>query len=136
MQINLPFVLMRRHYLILDIQKIYPVPQRRHCHYLLRLLGIQMFLKKYCCGGSVAKSCPSLWSHRLQQARLLCPPLSPKFMPFELVMLSNHISLCHPVLLLPSIFSSSETFSISLLFTSGDQSTGTSASNSQEQKAS
>ena len=136
MQINFPFVLMRRHYLIPDTQKTYPLFQRRHCHYLLSLLGIQMFLKKYCCGCSVAKSCLSLWSHRLQQARLLCPPLSPKFMPFESVMLSNHIILCHPVLLLPSIFSSSESFSISWLFTSGDQSIGTSTSNSQEQKAS
>ena len=35
----------------------------------------------------------------------------PKPMSIELVMLSNHLSLCHPLLLLPSIFSSIRVFS-------------------------
>ena len=34
-----------------------------------------------------------------------------KFMSLESVMLSNHLSLCHPLLLLPSIFSSIRVFS-------------------------
>ena len=34
-----------------------------------------------------------------------------KFMPIELVMLSNHLILCHPLLLLPSIFPSIRVFS-------------------------
>jgi len=35
----------------------------------------------------------------------------PKFMYIELVMLSNHLILCHPLLLLPSIFPSIGVFS-------------------------
>ena len=34
-----------------------------------------------------------------------------KLLPFELVMLSNHLILCHPLLLLPSIFPSIRVFS-------------------------
>ena len=34
-----------------------------------------------------------------------------KFMSIELLMLSNHFILCHPLLLLPSIFSSIKVFS-------------------------
>ena len=34
-----------------------------------------------------------------------------KFIPIELVMLSNHLILCHPILLLPSIFPSIRVFS-------------------------
>ena len=54
-----------------------------------------------------------LWG--LQHARLLCPSLSSrsllKFMSIELVMLSNHLILCHPLLLLPSTFFSIKVFS-------------------------
>ena len=46
-----------------------------------------------------------------------------KLMSIELVMPSNHLILCCPLLLLPSIF-----HSISQLFTSGGQSIGTSTS--------
>ena len=49
----------------------------------------------------------SLWPHGLQHARLPCLSLSPsllKLMCTELVILSNHLILCHPLLLLPSIF--------------------------------
>ena len=38
-----------------------------------------------------------------------------KFMSTELVMLSNHLILCHPLLLLPSIFHSIRVFSIELV---------------------
>ena len=52
-----------------------------------------------------------------------------KLMFIELVKLSNHLILCCPFLLLPSIFSSiSGSFPISWLFTSGGQSIGASAS--------
>ena len=51
-----------------------------------------------------------------------------KLMSFELVMQSNHLILCHPLLLLPSIFCSIKVFSNELLFTSGGQSMGASAS--------
>ena len=44
--------------------------------------------------------------HGLQHTRLPCPSPSrslPKFMSIESVMPSNHLILCHPFLLLPSI---------------------------------
>ena len=52
--------------------------------------------------------------HRLQHARLPCPP-SPRVCsnscPIESVMPSNHLILCHPLLFLPSIFPSIRVFS-------------------------
>ena len=50
-----------------------------------------------------------------------------KLMPIESVMPSNHLILCHPLLLLPSIFPSIN-ISMSWFFASGSQSIGTSAS--------
>ena len=41
---------------------------------------------------------------------------------------SNHLILCHPLLLLPSVFPSIKVFSMSQFFTSGGQSIGASAS--------
>ena len=68
--------------------------------------------KLICC--SVAQSCLTLQPHRLQHARLRCPSPSPsllKLMSIESVMPSNHLILCHPLLLLPSIFPSIGVFS-------------------------
>ena len=51
----------------------------------------------------------SLRPHGLQHARLLCPSLSQSlltFMSIESVMLFNHLILCCPLLLLPSVFPS------------------------------
>ena len=79
----------------------------------------------------------SLQPYGLQRAGLLCPPLSPgvcsnscllKFI--ELVMLFNHLFLCHPHLLLPSVFIGIGSFSVSHLFESGGRSTGASAATS------
>ena len=57
----------------------------------------------------------SLWPHGLQHARLPCPSSTPgacsKLMSIKLVMSSNHLILCHPLLLLPSIFLSIRVFS-------------------------
>ena len=60
----------------------------------------------------------SLRPHGLQQARLLCPSPSPSPSPspiftmsIELVMPSNHLILCRPLLLLLSIFPSIRFFS-------------------------
>ena len=50
-----------------------------------------------------------------------------KFMSIETVMPSNHLILCRPLLLLPSIFPNIRVF-FSQLFTSGGQSIGASAS--------
>ena len=52
----------------------------------------------------------------------------PKPMSIESVMLSNCLILCHPFLLLPSIFPASESFPKSWLFTSDGQSIGISVS--------
>ena len=54
----------------------------------------------------------------------------PKPMSIVLVMPSNHLILCHPLLLLPSIFPSIRVFSMSQLFAWGGQSIGVSASTS------
>ena len=51
-----------------------------------------------------------------------------KLMYIQLVMPSNHLILCHPLLLLPSIFLASGSFLMSQFFTSGGQSIGVSAS--------
>ena len=51
-----------------------------------------------------------------------------KFMPTESVMLSNHLILCLPLLLLPSSSPALESFLMSWLFASGGQSIGASAS--------
>ena len=51
-----------------------------------------------------------------------------KLMSVELVMPSNHIILCRPLLLLPSVFASIRVFSNESLFASGDRSVGASAS--------
>ena len=56
----------------------------------------------------------SLWPHGLQHARLPCPSISQSLlnlMSTESVMPSNHLILCHPFLLLPSIFPSIRVFS-------------------------
>ena len=54
----------------------------------------------------------------------------PKPMFIELMMPSNHLILCRPLLLPPSIFPSIRVFSMSQLFASGGQSIGVSASTS------
>ena len=51
----------------------------------------------------------------------------PKPMSIESVMPSNHLILCSPILLLPSIFPVSGSFQMSQFFTSGGQSIGVSA---------
>ena len=56
----------------------------------------------------------SLQPHGLQHARPPCPsptPSLPKPMSIESVMPSNHLILCRPLLLLPSIFPSFRVFS-------------------------
>jgi len=57
----------------------------------------------------------SLRPHGLQHVRLPCPSPTPrsllKLMSIELVMPSNHLTLCHHLLFLPSIFPSIKVFS-------------------------
>ena len=51
-----------------------------------------------------------------------------KFMSIELVMLSNHLIICHPLPLFFQSFPASGSFPVSWLFVSGSQSIGASAS--------
>ena len=56
----------------------------------------------------------SLWPHELQHARPPCPSATPGVHPNPCplsVMESNHLILCHPLLLLPSVFPSIRFFS-------------------------
>ena len=63
-----------------------------------------------CCWCSVSQSCPTLWPHGLQHARIPCPSPSPRACsnscPLNQWSHSNHLVLCHPLFLLPSIFPS------------------------------
>ena len=87
-----------------------------------------------CCCFSDTNSCPTLFD-----PKKCSMPGFPVFhyLPgfaqtqvIESVMPSKHLILCHPLLLLscPQSFLASGSFPVSQLFTSGDQSTGTSAS--------
>ena len=81
---------------------------------------------------SVAQWSQTLRSHGSQHARLPCPSPSPRAcsnsVSIKSVMLSNHLILRHPLLLLPSIFPSSKVFSNESALLSGGQSIGASAS--------
>ena len=85
---------------------------------------------KCCC--SVAKSCPTLWPHGLQHARLLCPSLFPGVCSGSCPL--SH--WCHPAILSSvtafssclQSFPASGSFPMSQLFASDSQSTGASAS--------
>ena len=61
-----------------------------------------------------------LWPHESQHTRSFCPSptpgVHPDSRPFESVMPSNHLILCHPLLLLPSIFPRIRVFSKELAF--------------------
>ena len=66
--------------------------------------------------GSLAQSCPTLCDPMNQGARQASLSItnsrsSLKLTSIELVMPSNHLILCHPLLLLPSIFPSIRVFS-------------------------
>ena len=109
-----------------------------YCYYLLTLFisykvnsgSTGSFLYFSCCTSSTHRRvssvqfshsvvCDSLQPHGLQHARLPCPsPNSQsllKLMSVELVMSSNHLILCRPLLLLPSIFPSIRIFSNELV---------------------
>ena len=83
-----------------------------------------------CCHYSVTKSCLPLCNpmyYSMSGSSVLHFWSLLKFMSIELVMLSNHLILCLPLLLLPSIFPASGSFPLSWLFTSDGQSIGASA---------
>ena len=91
-----------------------------HCHGIfifhssvdghLVCLHLLAFMNNCCC--SVTKLCPTLCDS--VDCRLLSTTISSsllRFMSIELVMLSNHLILCRPLLLLPSVFPSIKVFS-------------------------
>ena len=87
----------------------------------------------FCCSvqfSSVARSCPTLWPHctaACQASLSITNSQSlPKLVSIESLMPSNHLILCRPLLLLPSIFPNT----MSQLFASGGQNVGVSASTS------
>ena len=74
---------------------------------------ITVYVPNSCCC-LISKLCLTLRPHGLQHARLPCPSLSPnllRLMSIESMMPSNHLILCHLLLLLPSIFRSIRVFS-------------------------
>ena len=81
---------------------------------------------------SVTQSCPTLWTPwtAAHQASLSITNSQspPKPMSIASVMSSNHLILCHPLPLLPSMFPRIRVFSNESLFASGGQSIGASAS--------
>ena len=125
------------------------------CIYILKLLGkklsisgkdtpcpppISVHILIYRCRLQVISSVQSLghvWLFAAPQTTARQASLSitncqslPKPMSIESVMPSNHLMLCRPLLLLPSIFPSIRAFQMSQLFESGGQSIGVSASTS------
>ena len=74
----------------------------------------------------------SLRPHGLQQVRSPCPITNSwsllRLVSIELVMPSNHLIFCCPLLLLPSVFPSIRSFLMNQFFASGGQSIGASAS--------
>ena len=74
---------------------------------------------------SISVMSDSLWPHELQQARLQSLL---RLISIELVMPSNHLILCWPLLLCLQSFPASGSFQRSQFFTSGGQSIGVSAS--------
>ena len=69
----------------------------------------------------------TLWTQQVSLSFTISQSLF-KLMSIELVMLSNHLILCCPLLLLPSVFPASGSFLVSQFFASGGQSIGASAS--------
>ena len=69
------------------------------CVFVVQLLsGVQLFVNPW------TAACQASLSFTVSRS-------SPRFMSFELVMPSNHLILCHPLLLLPSVFPSIRGFS-------------------------
>ena len=92
---------------------------RKHLQYACYLVGAQYLLITYSVLLRLVQSNPSgmsdsLRPHGVQHTRPPCPSPAPGVCSnssIELVMSSNHFNLCHPLLLLASIFPSMRVFS-------------------------
>ena len=110
-----------------------PSPQfrcrRLNLWYFWMWLYLETGLLRGCC--SVTQSCRTLWDPMdwSTPGFLYFTQTLLKLKSIELMMLSNHLILCHPLFLLPSIFLSIRVFFLrNCLFASGGQSFGASAS--------
>ena len=80
-----------------------------------------------CCSVSCVQLFATLWTAACQSSLSITNSQSLlKLMSTELVMSSNNLILCHPLLLLPSIFPASESFQMSQHFATSGQSFGVS----------
>ena len=115
----------------LEWHKLYLISQRMEnweagsqINFLIQLGSVQI--------SSVAQLCPTLSWTATSRASLSITNSRSFFqlISIELVMSSNHLSLYHPLLLLPSVFPSirSGSFQMSQYFSPGGQSIGVSAS--------
>ena len=94
-------------------EKTNKLTKQKPCNLLLQFSSVQSLSRVWLCD-PMNRSTPGLPVHHQL----------PKFtqtMSIELVMPSNHLILCHPLLLLPSIFLSIRVFQMSQLFASGGQ---------------
>ena len=82
---------------------------------ILIIMSIQINIQFSSVQFSCSVVSDSLWPHGLQYARPPCPSPTPgvysNSCPLSPVMPSKHLILCHPLLLLPSIFLSIRVFS-------------------------
>ena len=90
-------------------------------YYILNYVVVQSLSRDQLFATPWTAACQATLSFTISRSLL-------KLLSMELVMLSNHLILCHPLLLLPSIFPSIRVFPMSQHFASGDQSIGVSAS--------
>ena len=82
--------------------------------YVLYIYNISTLYIYICCYCSVAQSCPTLWPHGLQHRQASLSFTFSwnllKLMSTESLTPFNHLVLCHPLFLLPSIFPSIRVF--------------------------
>ena len=96
-----------------------------------KLFKVRDFIFSFVQFSSVAQSCrlfATPWTAARQASLSINSRSLLKLMSIESVMPSNHLTLCRPLLLLPSIFPSIRVFSKGSVLPSGGQSIGVSAS--------
>ena len=97
--------------------------------FLIVFIQVNRITIQFCCC-SVTKWCLTLvipWTHQAPLSCTISWSLL-RFMSNELMMLSNHLIPCCPLLLLPSVFPNIRVFPMRELFASNGQSIGASSS--------